>query len=31
MGKVVNALMEAHPGQMDFAGASAVVKSLLAR
>ena len=30
MGKVVNALKEAHPGQMDFAKASAVVKSLLA-
>ncbi len=30
MGKVVNAQKEAHPGQMDFARASAVVKSLLA-
>ena len=30
MGKVVNALKETHPGQMDFAKASAVVKSLLA-
>jgi uncharacterized protein YqeY len=30
MGKVVNALKEAHPGQMDFAKASAIVKSLLA-
>ncbi len=29
MGKVVNALKEAHPGQMDFAKASAIVKSLL--
>ena len=26
MGKVVNALKEAHPGQMDFAKASAIVK-----
>ena len=30
MGKVVNALKEAHAGQMDFAKASAVVKGLLA-
>ena len=30
MGRVVNALKEAHPGQMDFAKASAIVKSLLA-
>ena len=30
MGKVVNALKEAYPGQMDFAKASAIVKSLLA-
>jgi uncharacterized protein YqeY len=30
MGKVVAALKEAHPGQMDFAKASAIVKSLLA-
>jgi uncharacterized protein YqeY len=30
MGKVVNALKEAHPGRMDFAKASAVVKGLLA-
>lgn len=30
MGKVVNALKEAHPGQMDFAKASAIIKSLLA-
>jgi len=30
MGKVVNALKETHPGQMDFAKASAIVKSLLA-
>jgi uncharacterized protein YqeY len=30
MGKVVNALKEAHPGRMDFAKASAIVKSLLA-
>ncbi len=29
MGKVVAALKEAYPGQMDFAKASAVVKSLL--
>ena len=29
MGRVVNALKEAHPGQMDFAKASAVVKGLL--
>ena len=29
MGKVVNALKEAHPGQMDFARASAIVKGLL--
>ena len=29
MGKVVNALKEAHPGQMDFAKASAIVKGLL--
>ena len=29
MGKVVNALKAAHPGQMDFAKASAVVKGLL--
>ena len=30
MGKVVAALKEAHPGQMDFAKASAIVKGLLA-
>jgi uncharacterized protein YqeY len=30
MGKVVGALKEAYPGQMDFAKASAIVKSLLA-
>ncbi len=30
MGKVVNALKAAHPGQMDFAKASAIVKGLLA-
>jgi uncharacterized protein len=30
MGRVVNALKEAHPGQMDFAKASAIVKGLLA-
>ena len=30
MGKVVNALKEAHPGQMDFAKASAIVRRLLA-
>ena len=30
MGKVVNALKEAHPGQMDFAKASAIVRQLLA-
>jgi uncharacterized protein YqeY len=29
MGKVVAALKENHPGQMDFARASAVVKGLL--
>jgi len=29
MGKVVNALKTDHPGQMDFARASAIVKSLL--
>jgi uncharacterized protein len=29
MGKVVNALKGAHPGQMDFAKASAIVKGLL--
>jgi uncharacterized protein len=29
MGKVVNALKTAHPGQMDFAKASAIVKGLL--
>ena len=29
MGKVVSALKEAHPGQMDFAKASAIVKRLL--
>jgi len=29
MGKVVNALKEAHPGQMDVAKASAIVKGLL--
>ena len=29
MGKVVNALKQAHPGEMDFARASAIVKSLL--
>jgi uncharacterized protein len=31
MGKVINALKEAHPGEMDFAKASAIVKGLLAR
>ena len=30
MGKVVNALKEAHAGQMDFAKASAIIKGLLA-
>jgi uncharacterized protein len=30
MGKVVNALKTAHPGEMDFAKASAIVKGLLA-
>jgi len=30
MGKVVNALKAAHPGEMDFAKASAIVKGLLA-
>jgi uncharacterized protein len=30
MGKVVNALKATHPGQMDFAKASAIVKRLLA-
>jgi uncharacterized protein len=30
MGKVVSALKSAHPGQMDFAKASAIVKGLLA-
>ncbi len=30
MGKVINALKEAHPGEMDFAKASAIVRSLLA-
>ena len=30
MGKVVAALKDAHPGQMDFAKASAIVKGLLA-
>ena len=30
MGKVINALKEAHPGRMDFARASAIVRSLLA-
>ncbi len=30
MGKVINALKETHPGQMDFAKASAIVKGLLA-
>jgi uncharacterized protein YqeY len=30
MGKVVNSLKAAHPGQMDFAKASAIVKGLLA-
>jgi uncharacterized protein len=30
MGKVVNALKAAHPGQMDLAKASAIVKGLLA-
>ena len=30
MGKVVSALKAAHPGQMDFAKASAIVKGLLA-
>jgi uncharacterized protein YqeY len=29
MGRVVNALKTAHPGQMDFAKASAIVKGLL--
>ena len=29
MGKVVNALKQAHPGEMDFAKASAIVRSLL--
>ena len=29
MGKVVNALKAAHPGEMDFAKASAIVKELL--
>jgi uncharacterized protein len=29
MGKVVAALKDAYPGQMDFAKASAIVKSLL--
>jgi uncharacterized protein len=29
MGKVVNALKTAHPGEMDFAKASAIVKGLL--
>ena len=29
MGKVIAALKEAHPGQMDFAKASAIVKNLL--
>jgi uncharacterized protein YqeY len=29
MGRVVNALKEAHPGEMDFAKASAIVKGLL--
>ena len=31
MGRVVAALKEAHPGQMDFAKASAIVKGLLTR
>jgi uncharacterized protein len=31
MGRVINALKEAHPGQMDFAKASAIVRSLLGR
>jgi len=30
MGKVVNALKQAHPGEMDFAKASAIVRSMLA-
>lgn len=30
MGRVINALKEAYPGQMDFAKASAIVKGLLA-
>ena len=30
MGKVINALKEAHPGEMDFAKASAIVRTLLA-
>ena len=30
MGRVINALKEAHPGQMDFAKASAIVRRLLA-
>ena len=29
MGKVVNALKAAHPGEMDFGKASAIVKGLL--
>ena len=29
MGKVVNALKAEHPGEMDFAKASAIVKGLL--
>lgn len=30
MGKVINALKQTHPGQMDFAKASAIVRNLLA-
>jgi uncharacterized protein len=30
MGRVVNALKEAHPGQMDFAKASVIIRNLLA-
>ena len=30
MGKVVNALKAAYPGEMDFSKASAIVKGLLA-
>ena len=31
MGKVVNALKAAHPGEMDFAKASAIVRGLLGK